>query len=103
MVADHWPGVDEMAVQPAINPPFSTDGPITAWQTYGGGFGAYLLSVTGAVYALGTAPGIRGANGQPWFAGRVAAQFDWPSDAERTAGKTLVIVATSGERYALPT
>ena len=34
---------------------------------------------------------------------KAAKIFPLTNRAERTAGKTLVIVATSGERYALPT
>lgn len=76
-------------------------GPMCAAARWPDG-GILLLSPSGAVYALFGAPYHGGANGQAYFAGRVAARFD--TDAEDVAIKTpaggYTIVATTGERYA---
>lgn len=80
------------------NPPWSLDGPWVADLNCPSG-GAWLLTADGALYQAGTAPGVKGMNGNPAFVGRTAAQLIAPNPAETAAGYKCVIVATSGERY----
>lgn len=64
--------------------------------------GAWLLAASGALYAFGGARGVRGANGESWFAGRKAARLVAPSSAESANGKLVTIIDSTGHRYALP-
>lgn len=65
--------------------------------------GAWLLGVSGAIYAVGGAPYHGGANGKPYFANRTAADFAELTPAETAAGKSYVILSRqAGGRYAYP-
>lgn len=77
--------------------------PIVAALASNEGPGAWLLGDDGSVYAFGGAVFYGSANGQPWWGARRAAQLEYPSPAEHASGRKYVIVATTGERYALPT
>jgi hypothetical protein len=61
--------------------------------------GAWLASPDGGVYAVGGAPKVTFPKGQPYFAGRKAAQLRMPDASERRAGYLVVVVAESGESY----
>lgn len=91
-------GAPTAGVEPMFNPAI---GPIAAAARWPGG-GTLLLAPNGAVFALFGAPFHGGANGQPYFAGRIAARFDTTADDTivKTAQGGYTIVATSGERYA---
>lgn len=43
-----------------------------------------------------------GANGKAYFAGRIAARLQYPSAAQKAAGKVYVIIDTTGHPYAYP-
>lgn len=58
-------------ITPMFNPPLVLE-PIAAELEHNGG--VYLLASSGALYAFGGAPAIRGANGQPYFVNRLAAR-----------------------------
>lgn len=107
---DHWdPGAIDInsllppkEVRPMYSPLLVLE-PIAAMLKYNGG--VYLVADSGALYAFG-APGIIGANGQSYFAGRHAAIL-WPGDTtdptvpayiHRVAGG-LIIQTTSNEFY----
>lgn len=66
--------------------------------------GVWLLGQDGAVFAFEGARGVRGVNGQSFFAGRQAAQIERDGNgfAVAPAGKILTVIASSGERYDLP-
>ena len=87
-------------VAPMYSPPHQLE-PIVADLACPTG-GAWLLAASGAVYAYGGAPYFGGTNSRPWFAGRQAARLELPTANEAAAGKRYVVIATSGERYALP-
>lgn len=87
-------------VAPMYNPPHQLE-PVVADLACPTG-GAWLLAASGAVYAYGGAPYFGGTNGRPWFAGRQAARLELPTVDEAAAGKRYVVIAGSGERYALP-
>lgn len=86
-----------------VNPMFDPAiGPIAAaahWPDVPGS--VLLLAPTGAVYALFGAPYYGGANGQDYFAGRTAANFDVDANGVvvKNAHGGYTIVATSGEKY----
>lgn len=84
----------EDKVKPMFNPPYSLE-PIVADLKCPTG-GAWLLAISGAVYAFGGAPFLGGANGKDYFIGRKAARL------ELNDRKGYDIIATSGERYSYP-
>lgn len=59
--------------------------------------GAVLLGEDGSIYNYGGARWFKGANGEPWFAGRKAARLDYVG-----GDRPWRITATSGETYFLP-
>lgn len=65
--------------------------------------GSWLLAASGAIYAFGTARGVRGSNGKAYFAGKKGARLEYPTAAEAAAGKLLAIITSDTSRYALPT
>lgn len=83
---------------PMFNPPI---GPFPAVREWPDG-GWLAVGVDGSMYAFG-APPMHGANGQPYFTGRSAADFVHTADGKirknSLGGPT--IVATSGETYAM--
>lgn len=60
----------------------------------------YQVQPDGALFCFGPKQ-VRGLNGNPNFVGREAAQLELVTPAEKTAGKTLAIIDTAKERYAL--
>ncbi len=86
-------------VAPMFNPPITLR-PLVA-ELFPASGGHYQLGDDGSVYAWG-APFKGGPNGKPYFAGRTPARIEEPNDSEKAAGKTYVVIATSGERYAYP-
>ncbi|MEO7836633.1 MAG: CHAP domain-containing protein [Acidimicrobiales bacterium] len=66
--------------------------------------GVWLVASDGAVFAFEGARGVRGVNGQSFFAGRKAVGFDRDANgfAVAPAGKVCTVIASSGERYDLP-
>lgn len=103
----HWdPGAIDIytllpitEIKPMFNPPLDLE-PIAAYVLQNGGF--YQGASSGALYAFG-APPIRGANGQPWFAGRVLAELYRSDDSTvpehlRVPGG-VAIRTTSNEWY----
>lgn len=99
-VAAHWDHV-HVAVKPGVYLPhpkpvevkamFDPPLPIVAYLDCPTG-GSWLLGRDGAVFAVGGAPYLGGANGKSYFVGRTAARFNLVD------GK-YQIVATSGELY----
>ncbi len=66
--------------------------------------GVWLLGQDGSIFAFEGARGVRGVNGQSFFAGRQAARFNRDGNGFAVAppGKILTIIASSGETYDLP-
>lgn len=103
----HWdPGAIDIytllppkEISPMFNPPLDLE-PIAAYTQANGGF--YQVASSGALYAFG-APAIRGANGQSWFAGRVAAELYKSDDpiVPFPAPGGVAIRSTSNEWYVL--
>lgn len=83
---------------PMFDPPI---GPFVAMRAWVDG-GYYGLGPDGSMYAF-DCPVVAGANGQPYFAGRVAADFVHSPDGKITRNSLggPTITATSGETYAL--
>jgi hypothetical protein len=83
---------------PMFSPPI---GPFVAMRPWADG-GYYGLGPDGAIYAFDCPP-CHGANGQPYFIGRTAADFVRGPDNKivRNSLGGVSIVATSGERYDL--
>jgi hypothetical protein len=83
---------------PMFDPPI---GPFCAMRAWVDG-GYYGLGPDGAMYAFDCPP-VAGANGQPYFKGRTAADFVHDADGKVTRNSLggPTIVATSGETYAL--
>lgn len=98
----HWPGARPQEVKPMFGP-FDIRGVVASAKDRETG-GVWLLGSDGAVFAFEGARGVRGVNGQGFFAGRQAARFDRDDQgfAVAPAGKILTVIATSGERYHLP-
>lgn len=83
---------------PMFSPPI---GPFVAMRPWVDG-GYYGLGPDGAIYAFDCPP-CHGANGQPYFVGRHAADFVHGADGKvaRNSLGGVSILATSGERYDL--
>jgi hypothetical protein len=107
---DHWdPGainIDILLPPKEVTPMFSPNlilEPIAAALEHNGG--TYLVADSGALYAF-FAPGIRGANGQPYFVGRHAAEL-YPGDTTdpvvpsyiARVANGVIIRTTSNEFY----
>lgn len=93
------PAFDPVAeVKPMFVPPVTLRPLVAEWFPPSGGH--YQLGDDGSVYAWGGAPYLGGPNGQPYFAGRKPARIEAPNVEETAAGRTYVVIATSGERYA---
>lgn len=84
---DVTPKPPPLEVRPMFDPPL----PIVAYLDCPTG-GSWLLGKDGAIFAVGGAPYLGGANGKPYFVGRTAARLNLVD------GK-YQIVATSGELY----
>lgn len=84
--------------RPMFDPPI---GPFVAMRPWVDG-GYYGLGPDGAIYAFDCPP-CHGANGQPYFVGRTAADFVHGPDNKITRNSLggVSILATSGERYDL--
>lgn len=90
------------AAQGGIRPMYDPPLVLAAVREFAGG-GVLGVGPDGSMYAFAGAPVIVGANGQSYFAGRTAADFQHGADGKATrnplGGPT--IIATSGETYAL--
>lgn len=99
-----WPGTrpPQEVVKPMFGP-FDIRGAVASAKDRETG-GVWLLGSDGAIFAFEGARGVRGVNGQGFFAGRQAARIDRDEQGFAVAppGKILTIIATSGERYHLP-